>query len=174
MEFETVSAIGSLVSGLAGLIALVTILYVVRQTKEMSSQTRLLADANMASVYEQVNAMMFEINKIFFEHPEWKKYFYDNEALPNDLASNERGKIETLAEMLADFIDLISVLEQTTNAHSVVAEKHWAEWVTYCEYLVAASPCLREFISTRNSWYDEKMSDLSNRSLPPKQIPSPV
>lgn len=157
MTWEAVGALSGLVSSVAAVLALIAVFYALRQWQESQRQTVLLTNANMATVYQHVAAMMLEINRYFLEHPEWKPYFYDGEEVPGRMDKREREQIETLAEMFADFIDLISVLEQTTESHSATARRHWAEWYTYVESVVETSPCLREFVSRRESWYDQKM-----------------
>lgn len=162
MDWEMIGALSGLFSSIAALFALVAIVYAVRQTKEITSQTRLLGDANLGGVYSQVSAMMFEINSYFFNHPEWKQYFYDGVALPDNLPPRERGQIETLAEMLADFIDLISVLEATMQSNSPEAKRHWVGWLTYTDYIIASSPCLRDYLEARSLWYDDHLRGLAS------------
>jgi hypothetical protein len=149
--------LGSFLEGFTSLLTLVTILYVLKQTREMTRQNQLSTNAAVATLYRDISSSMQDIDRIFFENPQLRPYFYDNALI--DKGDPEYGRAMSLAEMFSDFMDMFLVLER-------VAPKQpgspipWVDWKRYFVDLYGSSPAIRRYWSEHGSWYSSTLMNL--------------
>ena len=70
IDWVFLSQFGDFIGGVATLLALVTILYVLQQTREMSRQNQIGAKSALINIYKEISSVMLEIDKIFLENPD--------------------------------------------------------------------------------------------------------
>ncbi len=159
VNLNVLVSISSVLQGIVAIFSLatvvLTIVLVVRQTREMTRQSIYSAYGTAGNIYKDVSIQMMEIDRLFFEHPEIRPYFYDNQPPPDD--PHEAARIEALAELFMDFLDMVIVLETTTPPELNIP---WAEWQDYIADLYLSSPAIRHFYRTNRDWYDTKVREL--------------
>src|SRR5262245_45074903 len=74
------------------------------QARELIRQTRLLSSANRGILAYNIGQMMQEWSARFLEYPELRPYFYAGLETPLD--DPLRTRVQVLAEMFVDFIDM--------------------------------------------------------------------
>jgi hypothetical protein len=159
MNMESLVSISSVMQGIVALLSLitviVTIVLVVRQTREMARQSVISAYATAGSTYKDVAVEMMEIDRMFFENPDMRPYFYDGEPPPED--PREVARVLSLAEMFMDFLDMVIVLKVTTPAELNIP---WAEYEDYFKDMFLNSPVIRDFYAENREWYDPQVRAL--------------
>lgn len=159
MNLDVLVGVSGVLQGVVALFSLatvvLTIVLVVRQTREMTRQSIYAAYGTAGNIYKDVSIQMMEIDRLFFEHPELRPYFYENQPLPDD--PREMTRIEALAELFMDFLDMVIVLETTTPPEMNIP---WAEWQDYIAELYLSSPAIRHFYHANRDWYDAKVREL--------------
>lgn len=135
-------AVASLASDL--ILALTMIVFLV--------QSRHMARATRASVYQTVAEQMMSVDRLFIDHPELRPYLYDGQELPAD--PRERSRITATAELLVDFLDNIA----SQSRH--IPDYLCGPWYVYFQDLARSSPAMRQFWLDRRSWYGDDMRRL--------------
>ena len=103
------------------------------------------AKAERAAVYQEIVRTMLDIDGIFVERPELRKYFYRGVAIePGD---PEYERTLALAEMIVDFAD--NVVQQAER----MGEDLTKYWQAYLCDLYESSPPVREFWAENCHWY---------------------
>jgi len=153
----------SLVISIAGFVAvIVTLVILTRQTREMSTQTKYVAESLKSSAYGNVTAQVLKVDELFIEHPELRPYFYSSTHInENDSAYN---KAISTAELILDVFD--SVLLQTNQFPQVWPHNWWEEYVMDS---FANSPILCEYLNVRKDWYSGDLKVLMQRGLERRQ-----
>ena len=116
--------------GFIGLV--VSILYLVKQTRQLVTQTK-------ASTFADAGEIMFTIGSIFVQYPDCRPYFHEGVELGSN--GTERGRVLAVAEMLLDFFDYI-LLQQ--ESFSIVYPTD--PWQQYMVDSFAASPTLCDLL----------------------------
>jgi hypothetical protein len=110
------------------------------------------------SLYVHLTQRVFEIDRIFIEHSEFRPYFYDCKILgKNDCVLKGDGflKISALAEYILDFFSNLQELEPKLNAGS----PSWKEWNDFIESGFATSPFLCAYFERNAKWYEQGLRD---------------
>ena len=141
--------IGALIGGLFSLKA------AKRQVEVMLRQSR--GDVN-ERLYNQSLAIM----SFFAEHPEVRPYFYDNKDLSQAGSELEKLRIPSTAEMVAGFMELVSL--QMDDQPAEIQPR----WKAYIVDGYNSSPVLREHVASCVTWY----ADDFLRLLPAQSIKS--
>lgn len=110
---------------------------------QVRNAKRYLNGFTHATVYTQQHT----INQLFLDHPDLRKYFYEN--VECSIANTDRPEVLPLAEMIADFFEHLAQ-QQANLPHGI-----WPAWVRYMRHVYENSPILREHFENNNSWYDE-------------------
>jgi hypothetical protein len=129
------------VAALVGLPAIVVSLWV------LIGQSRQTVEAERAAVHQGITEAMLDIDRLFFDHPEFRKYIYDGVEPP--AGGLEREKVEALGEMMLDFVD--NCIAQLDRLDSDQA----ADWREYVREIVGTSPVMQEFLAKHEDWYRE-------------------
>lgn len=153
--------LGSFVEGIAAVLALVTILYVLKQTREMARQNQLATNAAVATLYRDIASSMQAIDKMFFDNPELKPYFYRNVEVSQE-NGNHYERAMSLAEMFCDFMDMFLVLERVAP-DLPKSPIPWKDWKYYFADFYRTSPAIRRFWAEHSGWYSTALAELLER-----------
>lgn len=151
----------SLVISLGGfLTVIVTLYYLIQQTRHSAI---VLKDTLFAPLYSQ----QLEISKLFIEHPEYRKYFYDGVDIDfND--SDKNSQIYAVAEHILDYFAAIIFQKK---AHGDVIDINC--WTRYIKDCFAKSPILCETLETYKGWYPQELYRMKETALIEKAKLSP-
>ena len=112
-------------------------------------QVRRETDTARASVHQSITDSMIEVDRLFFENPQYRRYFYEDAEPPAD--GEERVKVEVLAELMLDFLD--NCVTQQHRLESGMAEK----WMDYVNEVLDTSPVMRGFLAEHGHWYCDEL-----------------
>ncbi len=159
MDMDTLVSLSAILQAVFALFSLgtvvLTIVLVVRQTREMTKQSIYEAYATAGSIYKDVAMAMMDIDRLFYEEPRMRAYFYNGAGMPDDPL--EAARVEALAELFMDFLDMVIVLEATTPPELDIP---WAEYQDYFVEIYQSSPAIRQFYAENRDWYDPKVREL--------------
>ena len=144
----------SLIISVAGFVTvIISIIMLIRQTREMTLQTNLVAESLRTATYEAVASQMFAIDEIFIRYPELRPYFYSGK----DISENDPDydKVVAIAEFILDFFG--SVLLQMQHFPQVWPRKWWEE---YFIDSFANSPVLCRYLESVKEWYIDDLIKL--------------
>ncbi len=72
----------SLVVSIAGFVAvIITLVLLMRQTREMAAQSKYVAETLRDSIYESIENRELSFDEIFINHPEMRPYFYSGKEI---------------------------------------------------------------------------------------------
>jgi hypothetical protein len=97
----------SLTISVAGFVTVIaSILLLLRQTRELSRQTHLIANASIEGAFDRVRAQMFVIDELFLAHPDLRAYFYEGHTYQG---SDEllRQRLSAAAETILDVFEVV-------------------------------------------------------------------
>ena len=157
INWDILGNIGDLVGGIATLLALGTIVYVLQQTREMSKQNRIGAKSALISVYKEISSVMLEIDKMFLEYPDLRKYFYDGAVLRKK--TRKYNQALSIAEWFLDFMDMFVVMGKAAPEHPGVSLP-WQDWNVFFREIYSTSPIIREYWAAHCNWYNETLAQI--------------
>jgi hypothetical protein len=125
--------------------ALVTFIGFVFVLVQLNRETREIQNQTKWQVYNNGLTTL----SIFVDHPELRRYFYnDNVPVPEESEDNHlRSKVFAAAEMLADHWE--STILSNASLNSNVIEL----WIIYMGGIYCKSPVLQEFLKNENEGY---------------------
>ena len=83
---------------------------------------------------------------LFIDNPRLRPYFYSGKCCPRH--GPQRKRVITLAEIFAD------ALESTLFSYRIVPSSGYlTPWASYCQYILEASPTLRDLVSKYPNWW---------------------
>ncbi len=133
---EVAANIGSFVTVLIGF----ALVYV--QLRDIHEQTELSARTARSDHYAQISSSMRELNRIFHERWDLRRYFYDGVSHEHVEEGGETAVLlDNVCEIVLDFAD--DVVEQYRALPDGV---DWTTWWSYFRYLYRQSPKLRSFL----------------------------
>jgi hypothetical protein len=145
---------GAIIAGVVSAVALVvSLLFLARQTKESTNQTRLANQIAGSQAKSEIYGKVDRIQYHFLEHPELRKYFYDGAELPagsSDLSETIlRERVLTFAELFADAI------ERGLDTYKSVdpASDFRSPMEVYTRDMLAKSPALRTLVVEHPGWW---------------------
>ncbi|MCX5991282.1 MAG: hypothetical protein NTZ04_02980 [Chloroflexi bacterium] len=141
----------SLIISLGGFTTvIVTLVFLTRQTREATTQTKYLAESLKSSAYASVADQMLRVDEVFIRYPELRPYFYLGKFISENDAQYNRAV--AMAELILDLH--YSVLVQSD--HFPQAWPHqW--WKVYVVDSFASSPILCEHLNALKNWYTDEM-----------------
>ena len=110
------------------------------------------ARATRSRVSQDLSSLMLQIDAVFVQHPELRRFFYDGKAVSHD--DEIYPRVVSLAEMILDLMD---------NAATQLSRRDkylWPAWYANLRDLYAQSPCLREHLQQHAAWYSRKLLSL--------------
>lgn len=152
MTSTWISNLAPILQVLTSLTTLVTILFVWRQTRNNSTST-------ISQLYKDIAEHMLTVDKIFIEHPNLRPYFYSNKSPDKARSTEECEQIQSIAEIILDFFDLLWVLKDISRKYKThtVFQSHIAEWDDYFLDVYKTSPALQDFFHEHEDWWSEEM-----------------
>jgi len=132
---------------------IVTIILLIKQTKEIATQTKYVAESLRSSAYGVIAAQVFDTDKIFIDCPELRPIFYSSK----DVEENDPlyNKAMAVAEFILDYFE--SALLQNKYFPQVWPIPVWEEYIIDS---FAQSPVLCRYLSSKKGWYVDKLVDL--------------
>ena len=129
---------------------LVSLYFLWRQSRDQTIATR-------AEIYQNITATMLDIDRYFIEHPELKKYFFDN--APISKKHREYERVKSIAEMFLDFMDFTLMHETQMKNYP------WYQWENYFKTVYDSSPILREYWDEVKGldWYEKQVGEIFAR-----------
>jgi len=157
--------LAALIAGVVSAIALTgTLLLLARQARSLASQTEL---ANKLAVHSATTDSMKGLRSIFLvfvDHPELRRYFFENAELPEAAESERddelRARVQTLTELLADTLERAIVSTGSVGA----PDRDRDAWEDATDYQLSQSPALRTTISAHPTWWPSVTDRLRNLS----------
>ena len=138
--------------GFVGII--ISLLYLAKQTKEATRQSKSLEESIRVQVYQGISSDMLEIDRVFIEHPELRPYFYESIELSQDSPLYKMAL--SIAEMKLDFYD--TVLHQMPHFLQPLA----SNWKDGIRYAFALSPVMKTVLDTHKTWYTAELAELAD------------
>jgi len=148
-----------------GGILLTTVIVFVRQARAMTNQSRATEKALLSGIYQAVTDNMLDIDHLFIDRPHLRKYFYDNEPVPED--ETARDQVLAVAELFTDFVDNHNT--QSMHLPNTLIEP----WTTYFQSMMCTSPALQNYWRRYGSWYSQNLACLF-ADFPVDPLPEPV
>lgn len=135
----------SLFVSIAGFIAILVTLFQIRDENRLSDR------ALKEGVLSPLKAQQLEIDKIFIEHPDLRKYFYDRAELP-EAASHETAQAMAVAEFILDHF--AAILPHTTVTGEPLLDTIWRN---YIRDSFANSRVLSLALRQHSDWYPSEL-----------------
>jgi hypothetical protein len=153
---------GAIIGGLVSAVALVvSLLFLARQTRESARQSHLanqIAGSQAKSdIYRTVDRILFR----FLEYPYLRKYFYEDEELPEVSFESDSGELRqrvlTFAELFAD------VIERGLDTYRSVdpASDFKSPMEDYARDMLTTSSAIRYLVHEHPGWWPNVESWLS-------------
>ena len=136
-----ISSLGTLFSGIA---ALVMLIFIYKQIKDVKED---ILNHTYQSIYEQI----VDLDRFFFEHPEYKLFFYRNKDF-SEVDELEKEKLLSIAEMLIDIFQCIYFQKNNIRKSTFEAQSIWIG------DMYNNSPIIREYLNQKNIdiWYAQE------------------
>jgi hypothetical protein len=135
-----------IITALSGISVVLSLLFVARQTRELTRQTRLNNRiGTLGSMHDSLE-MLHEIQAIFTDRPELRPYFYGGKPCPR--RGHRREMLVNIAEMLADTIDYGLMVVKL-----MPGTEEYEGWLNYALFMMQSSPALREHVDENPDWY---------------------
>jgi len=135
-KLTTYEIISLIISGLG----LVSIILLIIQTRAMTTQTKQLSDSLESAALTNISSQEFEINKIFFEHPELRPYFFDGKDI--DETNKDYARVFALASLRHDFIATFFYQSKYIPEFQSENNQTWQLWDRYIKDIYAKSPVM--------------------------------
>lgn len=156
MQPMTLYELLSLIISIAGFTTvIISIVFLVRQTREMAMQTKYVVESIKSSIYGSTAPQLLGADELFINCPELRPYFYSGKGITeNDVLYN---KAIAVAEYLLDFFE--SALLQIKHFPTVQV---WPrkQWEAYIIDSFANSPVLCKYLNSTKDWYIDELVTL--------------
>lgn len=153
-----VVSVCSLVVSFGGLTLIgVSFYYLTRQTRELTSQTKYVANSLAVSAFDSLVSPVFQIDQLFFAYPELRPYFYSGKDINED--DSDYDRVIAIAEYILDCFDVILI--NIPHIH------HPPEYVNVCrQYIIdsfANSPILCKYHESMKTWWVAEQNELKRK-----------
>jgi hypothetical protein len=149
----------SLVATIIGFIILVKSLRTAtNQSKILAEQTTVLVASFQSNVFQLTDNQMFNIDQIFVNSPELRKFFYDGAKVKK--GEKDYEKAVSIAFYLLDFFAM--VLIQKGQHGSLVSLGWYDEWM---KDVFINSPIVCDCLKERKNWYQAELVNFMNNAL---------
>jgi hypothetical protein len=107
--------------------------------------------------YQKAYQTVFDLDRLFLDHPELKPYFYSGQTLDAKTDPVLRARVESTAEWISDFFDnLFYNVKLGPN-------EDWSAWESYIEETFRRSPALRDYVQAHRGWYSDELGEALDR-----------
>ncbi|HEX6751680.1 MAG TPA: hypothetical protein VF092_30585 [Longimicrobium sp.] len=116
-------------------------------------QIKQLKEAVQAETHGRIYEHALEVQRVFLEYPEFRRFFYDRVSLDGGgirSGSLEHARLLAFAELVADYLEHISL--QCEHVPEDVQEA----WKNYRDHLIANSPLLCSFLKENRRNYSRE------------------
>ncbi len=132
---------GIILAALSAAAVVASLVYLGQQTKISAELT---GTAVLANAMDQIDRVIAE----FLTYPELRPYFYKGAELGDTVRPADRARIETIAELLADALEMglesLSRIPEGAGDH--------ADWEVSAIDMLGSSPALRECVRAYAWW----------------------
>jgi hypothetical protein len=117
----------SLIVSIAGfVVVIITLALLIRQTREMTTQSEYVAKSVKYSLYATASSHMLAVDEMFINHPALRPYFYSGKDISED--DPVYDKAIAVADFILDFFDY--VLIQGQYFPQVFRRQSWEPYMT--------------------------------------------
>jgi hypothetical protein len=117
----------SLVISVAGFVTvIITLVLLMRQTREMTAQSNYAAGSLSKSVFETAAGRNLAVDEVFINDPELRPYFYSGKDISED--DPYYDKVIAVADFILDFFDYI--LLQPQYLPQISPRQSWKPYIT--------------------------------------------
>ena len=148
--FELIGVIANIV---ASLTAIVAILFVIKQTRQLDNTLQ-------SQVYQGLIDNSLKIDELLMEHPEYRKYVYGNEPINEN--TPDIDKIISVMEFMTDIADHVLTQEE------FIPKSERIGWRIFAEEILS-SPAARYFLEEHGTWYSGKIPDTIDKQEKPQK-----
>jgi hypothetical protein len=125
-----------------------------REVKNMTRESSLSALAATDSLYQGIAGQMLEIDRFFFDQPQFRAYLY-GERVPSHLKVDEQRRLDSIVEMFIDFADNVFIQAKNLKAESYPGQGDlWDSRAGYFHGIYEKSPVVKDFIAKNPGWYE--------------------
>jgi len=104
--------------------------------------------------YISITQRVFELDHLFIEKAELRKYFYDDRLV--DPADKNLQTITSIGEYILDFYSTL----QEQEVHLTDAGPEWEQWNNYIEDGFRRSPYLCFYFEQQIAWYEDGLTEI--------------
>lgn len=122
---------------IAAPVALITIVLLIRQTKQLD-------DTLKSQVYQGLINNSLLIDQLLIEHPEYRKYIYEQEKFPTDESNTD--ELMGILDFLVDVVDNIKAQEKYIPKEALMG---WRLFVRD----VLDQPAVKYYMEKKGYWY---------------------
>jgi hypothetical protein len=153
MKPMTLYELLSLIISAAGFIAVIITIYL------LNRQTRMSDRELRENLLIPLKTQQLELDKLFVEHPQIRKYFYQGEIISED-KSDEYARVAAVAEYMLDHF--AAVMSHTTTDGKPLISTIWREYLKDC---FVNSPILCTTLEKYSRWYPRELSNIKKEAL---------
>jgi hypothetical protein len=136
--------------GLSALVTITSLALVATQTMDLRRSVQ-------RDTYQKAYQTVFDLDRLFLDHPELKPYFYSGQTLDAKTDPVLRARVESTAEWISDFFDnLFYNVKLGPN-------EDWSAWESYIEETFRRSPALRDYVQAHRGWYSDELGEALDR-----------
>jgi hypothetical protein len=120
-------------------------------------QTKAVAEATRAGVFQNASELFILIDRLFIENPQLKKYFYGNAELEKGHPETER--LWSVAELIVDVAENMRIMAPLMPRYS------WETAAAYFADLYQSSQIIRDYLEKNGDWYPSILQSLFKSGL---------
>lgn len=131
------------------------------QSREVARQTRLGNQVAVTAATRETARHLDDTLAMLLQYPELRTFFYEGSEPPSDPLL--RSKADTMAEMLADCLD---VSLHTAKNLPLFGSANQNDWERYARFMINNSPLLRHVIHLHGvDWWPDFTAALSTEDI---------
>lgn len=141
MDWNTLDALGSLLSGIASMLSLMGILFAVFEIRRARHVVDRETDYR---IYE----MMLDVDRFFFENPDMRPYIYEGQD-PGEVFEEtpDYQRLLSAVEYLLDFFECAYTQFDLMPVYQRIG------WIQYMSWIGMNSPFIQRFLEEEQEWY---------------------
>lgn len=141
MDWNTVDALGSFLSGIASLLSLAGIIFAVFEIRRARHVVDRETDYR---IYE----MMLDVDRFFFDNPDMRPYIYEGQEPPEGFEDTpDYQRLLSAVEYLLDFFECAYTQFDLMPVYQRIG------WIQYMAWIGQNSPFIKRFIDEEQEWY---------------------
>ena len=157
---EQIDAAAALVQALALVGLAVSVVYVMRQTKELQRQNGQMSEAITVDSAMSLHNSYIAVSQALLEYPQLRPLFYEREGPYEGTDPHDQARALLIAEMLCDVMETWFLL----RGSSAVFDKVGAYYAQYTADAFEMSEFFTEYIRERRAWYQPDLVQLADNA----------